>query len=144
MWNPSRLRVGAPSVQHLHLPFAQVMENIKMCYHHSYADDTYIYITIPPGDYNPVQILTECNEQINDWMSQNVLQLNKDKTEVCVLETGRKDLKVSAWLESVKLKTSKQARNPVVVTDSDLNFNSHINTITKSSHYHLRNTHKRT
>ena len=33
----------------LHL--AKIMENNKICYH-SYADDTHIYITISPGDYN--------------------------------------------------------------------------------------------
>ena len=33
------------------------MENIKVCYH-SYADDTQIYTTISPGEYNPIETLS--------------------------------------------------------------------------------------
>ena len=36
------------------LPLVQIQENNKICYH-SYADDTHIYITISPEDYNPIQ-----------------------------------------------------------------------------------------
>ncbi|MDF4331524.1 hypothetical protein P3396_23550, partial [Vibrio parahaemolyticus] len=37
------------------------------------------------------------------------------------------------------LKPTNQARNLGVVLDSDLNFSSHIKTITKSAYYHLKN-----
>ena len=48
-------------------------------------------------------------------------------------------LKVSAQLQSIMLKPTNQARNLGVVMDSDLNFNSHIKTVTKSAYYHLKN-----
>ncbi|XP_032872790.1 uncharacterized protein LOC116970201, partial [Amblyraja radiata] len=120
------------------LPLAQIMKNIKICYH-SYADDTQIYITISPGDYSPIQALSRCIEQINDWMNQNFLQLNKEKTEIIVFGAKEEQLKVSTQLQMVMLKTTNQARNLGVVMDSDLNFNSHIKTVTKSAHYHLKN-----
>ena len=43
------------------LPLAQIMKNNKIC-SHGYADDTQIYITISPGDYNPLQTLSRCIE----------------------------------------------------------------------------------
>ena len=77
------------------LPLAQIMENNEICYR-SYADDTQIYITITPGDYNPIHTLSRCIEQINDWMCQSFLQSNKDETEIIVFGSEEERLKVSA------------------------------------------------
>ena len=88
------------------LPLAQIMKNNKISYH-SYADDTHIYVTISPGDYAPIQTLSKCIEQINDWMCQNFLQLNKDKTEVMVFGAKAERIKVSAELQSAMFKTTE-------------------------------------
>ena len=114
------------------------MENNEICYH-SYADDTQMYITITPGDYNPIHTLSRCIEQINDWMCQSFLQLNKDKTEIIVFGSKEERLKLSAQLQSVMLETTDQAGNLGVIMDSHLNFSSHTKTITKSAYYHLKN-----
>ena len=120
------------------LPLAQIMKNNKICYH-NYADDTQIYITISPGDYSPIQTLTRCIDQIRDWMCQNFLQLNEDKTEIIVFGAKEERLKVSTQLQKAKLETSNKARNLGVVMDSDLNLSSHIKTVVKSAYYHLKN-----
>ena len=52
---------------------------------HSYADDTQLYISVSPNDTSPIASLIQCIEQMNKWMSNNFLQLNKDKTEVLVI-----------------------------------------------------------
>ena len=63
----------------------------------------------------------------------------KDKTEVIVFEAKKELLKVSTQLQWVTLKTTNQARNLGVVMGSDLDFKSHIKTITKSAYFNLRN-----
>ena len=72
-------------------------------------------------------------------MCQNFLQLNKDKTEVMVFGVKAEHITVSAELQSAMFKTTDKARNLGVVMDSDLSFNSHIKTMTKSAYYHLKN-----
>ena len=82
-------------------------------------DDTQIYIALSPGDYGPIDSLSQCTEQINDWMCQNFLQLNKDKTEIIVFGAKEERLKVIAHLDSLSLKAKSQARNLGVILDSD-------------------------
>uniref|UniRef100_A0A3B3CIL0 Reverse transcriptase domain-containing protein n=1 Tax=Oryzias melastigma TaxID=30732 RepID=A0A3B3CIL0_ORYME len=120
------------------LPLAQVIKNNNISYH-SYADDTQIYIRLTPGDRGPVQALGKCIEDINDWMCHNLLQLNKNKTEVIVFGAKEKRLDVTTELQSIQLKTTNQARNLGVVIDTDLNFDKHIKAVTKSAYYHLKN-----
>lgn len=56
-----------------------------------------------------------------------------------VFGPNKERLKVSAYFDSMTLKSTNHARNLGVIMDSDLNFNIHIKTITKSASYHLRN-----
>jgi len=88
------------------------MESNKI-YYQSCEDNTQIYITISPKDYNYLHTtLNKCLEQINNWMIKNFLQLNKDKPGVIVFGD---------------------------TMDSDLNFNSRIMSVMKSANYHLKN-----
>ena len=120
------------------LPLAQIMEYHNISYH-TYADDTQLYITVSPDDYSPLYLLNKCIVEINTWMCQNFLQLNTEKTEIVVFGPKEQRSIVSAHLDAMTLKPTNQARNLGVVLDSDLNFNSHIKTITKSAYYHLKN-----
>ena len=112
------------------LPLGQVLQNSNVDYH-SYADDMQIYIALSSDDYSPntshcVTVL----EHVTNWMNQNFLQLNQDKTEVIVFGNKEKRIAVSKHLESLSLKTRDQVRNLGVLIDSDLTFSSHI----KSNH----------
>ncbi len=68
--------------------------------YHSYANDTQIYLALSPNDYSPIDSLCQCIDEINSWMCQNFLQLNKEKTEVIAFGNKDEVLKVNAYLDS--------------------------------------------
>jgi len=129
----------APLLSHLYmLTQSQIMRKNQTAYH-SYADDTQIYLALAPNDYSPTDSLCQCIDEIKNWMCQNFLQLNKDKTEVIAFGNKDEVLKVNMYLHSRGQTTKNQVRNLGVILESDLSFSSHVKTITKSAYYHLKN-----
>ncbi len=72
-------------------------------------------------------------------MCQNVLQLNKEKTEVIALGNKDEVLKVNAYLDSRGQTTKNQVKNLGVILETDLSFSSHVKAVTKSAYYHHKN-----
>jgi len=63
---------------------------------HSYADDTQIYLSIASKRaQEAVDGLSECVSCVDDWMCNNRLKLNTDKTRVIWLDTRQQLMKVN-------------------------------------------------
>ena len=73
-------------------PMSQIMKK-----NHSSADDTQLYLALSPNDYSPIDSLCQCIDEVNNWMCQNFLHLNKDKIEVIAFETK---MKFSMWMHT--------------------------------------------
>ncbi len=97
------------------------------------------YLALSPNDYSPIDSLCQCIDEINSWMCQNFIQLNKEKTEVIAFENKDEVLKVNAYLDSRGQTTKNQVRNLGVILETDLSFSSHVKAVTKSAYYHLKN-----
>ncbi len=89
------------------LPLSQIMRKNQIAYH-SYADDTQIYLALSPNDYSPIDSLCQCIDEINSWMCQNFLQLNKEKTEVIAFGNKDEVLKVNLTLGVKQLKIKSE------------------------------------
>ena len=59
--------------------------------HHSYADDTQIYITVKKQDCfaDKLSDVEDCVSKIKLWMERNMLKLNDDNTELIVFKSNR-------------------------------------------------------
>ncbi len=106
------------------LPLSQIMRKNQIAYH-SYADDTQIYLALSPNYYSPIDSLCQCIDEINSWMCQNFLQLNKEKTEVIAFGNKDEVLKVNAYLDSRGQTTKNHVKNLGVILETDLSFSSH-------------------
>ncbi len=114
------------------------MRNNQITYH-SHADDAQIYLALSPNDYSPIDSLWKCIDEINSWMCQNFLQLNKEKTEVIAFANKDDILKVNAYLDSRGQMTKNKLKKLEVILETDLSFSSHVKAVTKSAYYHLKN-----
>jgi len=52
--------------------------------HHFYADDTQ---QLPQNSHTLLKTTSDCYMDIKNWMTQNKLQLNSEKTEVMLIKT---------------------------------------------------------
>ncbi len=118
------------------LPLAGVINQYNISFH-QYADDTQLYFSLAPDAHNSVSTLLDCIESIKLWMSQNFLQLNKDKTEKLVIGNDVRRGSIVSHLDSLSLKTSNQAKNLGIIFDSNLSFKKHVSIVTKTAY--LRN-----
>ncbi len=103
------------------LPLSQIIA------YHSYADDTQIYLVLSPNDFSPIDSLCQCIDEINSWMCQNLLQLNKEKSEVIAFGNKDEVLKVNAYLDSRGQTTKHQVKHLGVILETDLSFSQSSN-----------------
>ena len=69
--------------------YTQLLSNIIQKHqsdYHKYADDTELQKAALPSDFSQVSRETDfCVADVNNWMNENKLKLNKEKTELLVL-----------------------------------------------------------
>ena len=106
---------------------------------HFYADDTQLYLSVAPDDPRALDPLLACVTSIKCWMSENFLKLNEDKTEVLIIGSSEQRESIISRLGNLAEESNTSVKNLGVIIDSELNFNTHINHVTKIAFFHLRN-----
>jgi hypothetical protein len=114
---------------------------------HGYADDTQLYITVSPVSQlsaeSAVTGLEGCLVDIHSWMSQNMLKLNNDKTEIVVIGTKAQRNKIDIQTLSVAGQAVTVRSEPVsnlgAILDPALSMAKQVSKMVKAASYHLRN-----
>lgn len=123
------------------LPLGHIIRSHNLSFH-PYADDTQLYLSFNPNDFNHLNTLRNCINDITCWMSQNFLQLNLNKTEVLIVGPGSEEIKTH--LGSLSNSTYTSCRILGVIFDENLSLNQHVNLVVQSCFMQLRKLSKLT
>ena len=109
---------------------------------HSYADDSQLYLHCLATDQSTAALrLAECIERVEGWMKSNRLKLNSDKTQFLWLGSRQQLAKIDTKTMTIgghRIESSTSAKNLGVTFDSELGMDLHVNSITRSCFYQLR------
>ena len=132
----------------LYLLYTSPLADILRCHNmsfHFYADDTQLYMPFSCNDDvsvdDTIDKIAACLSDINNWMTENKLKLNKEKTKLLIM-SSKFDPQMSTpvlHLGDEVIKPSTKERNIGVIFDSAMSMVPHVNNICKTSFYHLCN-----
>ncbi|KAF7647519.1 hypothetical protein LDENG_00171160 [Lucifuga dentata] len=121
------------------LPLGQLISRFNCVCYHCYADDTQLYISFKPHQVDRLTILYDCFTAIKEWMANNFLQLNCEKTEVLLI--GLETITPPILFGSLPIKSC--CRNlEIILFDQHLNFEQHVKSLSRNCFYQLRNISK--
>ena len=113
---------------------------------HSYADDLQLYVHCRAEDsVAAIMRVTACIEAIDNWFGSNRLKMNPEKAQLIWL--GSRQQLCVLNITPVRLHNetvivpSSSALNLGVIFDSQLTMAEHVNSITRSCFYQLRQLH---
>jgi len=107
-----------------------------------YADDTQCYTVLKTNaDWNDVSVkISQCYDEVHQWMSNNHLKLNDEKTEFIIF-SNRLNIEPSLYTlhcGEASLQPAAAVRNLGVMLDSTSRMERHANQIARVCRYHLR------
>jgi len=113
-----------------------------------YADDTQLYILLDPDNElnfsSSLNNLEHCIADIWLWMTQNLLKLNDNKTNIIYLAPAHyiKSLKTPALqMGTSSITPNGSVKNIGVIFDQCINMYEHVTSVCRTVYYHLKNTH---
>ena len=124
-------------------PVSDIIQRFGLL-HHSYADDTQLYITIKKKDYftDKLSDIESCVSEIKLWMERNMLKLNDDETEFIVFKSKHNTNSftgANVQVGGTAVEVSSKLRNLGVTFNQTLSMQTHVKAFAKVCFYYLRN-----
>lgn len=109
--------------------------------HQLFADDTQLLDSATANKLTEMMdSLRVCTDDIKNWMTQNQLKLNDEKTESLLFAPPRSSASLPSFisLSSCHISFSSSARNLGFIFDSNLSMTDHIKKICQTAYYELK------
>ena len=123
-------------------PLSAVIERHSIL-HHSYADDSQHQNSATP-DRLPdlIDSMRLCIDDIKDWMTDNKLKLNDDKTEVMIISSSRMSTALSIPesfdIGNASVPFSDTVKNLGVTLECHLSLKTHVLNVVRTANFELR------
>ena len=109
--------------------------------HHSYADDTPVYVRCEDNeDARSAAIVKPqtCIFDICEWMRTNALKLNETQTECIVFSRNYDPTSITVTVGTQSIDSQHTVKIFVVIFDNNMTFKNHVSNICRSIHINIR------
>ena len=124
------------------LPLGRVIQRFSDVSYHMFADDIQLYCTFKPTEFQRLDSLALCLAEIKQWLRDNSLQLNSDKTETLVIAPDKLIPGINQYLGDLGQSVKPSLRNLGVIFDKDMSLVQHCKQLTRNCFFQLRNISK--
>ena len=122
-------------------PLSAVIERHSIL-HHSYADSQLQNSATPDRLTDLIDSMRLCIDDIKDWMTDNKLKLNDDKTEVMIISSSRMSTALSIPdyfdIGNASVPFSDTVKNLGVTLDYHLSLKTHVLNLVRTANFELR------
>jgi exonuclease III len=125
-------------------PVGRICKKHRVSYH-LYADDIQLYVAVDLKKATEEKArLEQCIRDLRQWLIENKLKLNEEKTEYILVGSTHFHQNVSGLMSTVLvgdevIHASGAARNIGAIVDTHLNMRDHVTSVTAACYMHLRN-----
>ena len=124
-------------------PLADIIREFNVDFH-AYADDKQLWIVLEPNSdcEEDLHHLIICYMAVKDWLTTNMLLVNDEKNEFCIIGTRQQRAKVNIsgiQIGDCFLPAKDSVKNLGVYFDSSMSMKKQISSICSSTYYHLHN-----
>uniref|UniRef100_A0A8C6U6R4 Reverse transcriptase domain-containing protein n=1 Tax=Neogobius melanostomus TaxID=47308 RepID=A0A8C6U6R4_9GOBI len=124
------------------IPLGKIIQRFSDVSFHLFADDIQLYCSFEPSEIQKLNSLLHCLVEIKQWLSENSLQLNTDKTETLIIAPDDSIPGIKQFLGDLGQFAKPSLRNLGVIFDKDMSLVQHCKQLTRNCFFQLRNISK--